>query len=189
MEAIETSFNDMQTVKRDFFAMRNGVIADTLRRAGSPFKIIFGLNLPQISEIAARTPHTAGLAERLWANTTTRESMLLAPMLVDRNNFTVDDARRWLKSVPACEVADVLCLKLLRHMSYAPDLAEELALSDGVMQRYAGVRLMFNLVSDDPRRALDYADRLLSYDGLDKACRNVASQLADECRFLLGEDE
>ena len=115
--------------------------------------------------------------------------MLLAPMLVDRNNFTVDDARRWLKSVPACEVADVLCLKLLRHMSYAPDLAEELALSDGVMQRYAGVRLMFNLVSDDPRRALDYADRLLSSDGLDKACRNVASQLADECRFLLGEDE
>ena len=65
MEATETSFNDMQTVKRAFFAMRNGVIADTLRRAGSPFKIIFGLNLPQISEIAARTPHTAGLAERL----------------------------------------------------------------------------------------------------------------------------
>ena len=35
--------NEMQIVKRHFFAMRNGIIADTLRRAGSPYHIIFGL--------------------------------------------------------------------------------------------------------------------------------------------------
>ena len=48
-----SDFNPLQNIKRRFFALRNGVIADTLRRAGSPFKIIFGLNLPQLAEIAA----------------------------------------------------------------------------------------------------------------------------------------
>ena len=63
MEAVK--YNDMQLVKRRFFAMRNGIIADTLRSAGSPFKIIFGLNLPQIIDIASQTPHTIELAEQL----------------------------------------------------------------------------------------------------------------------------
>ena len=64
MENVETSFNEMQTVKRHFFALRNGVIADALRRAGSPFRIIFGLNLPQIAEIAMKTPHSRASVEQ-----------------------------------------------------------------------------------------------------------------------------
>ena len=92
METTETSFNEMQTVKRHFFAMRNGIIADTLRRAGSPFKIIFGLNLPQLMDIAESTPHSAELATRLWNNSSTRESMLLAPMIYPRDKFDADTA-------------------------------------------------------------------------------------------------
>ena len=114
MEARETSFNEMQTVKRSFFALRNGVIADVLRHNGSPFRIIFGLNLPQIADVAAHTPRSQELAEKLWANSTTRESMLIAPMLVELDAFTLDDARRWVSDVPVREVADVLCLKLLK---------------------------------------------------------------------------
>ncbi len=189
MENVETSFNEMQTVKRHFFALRNGVIADALRRAGSPFRIIFGLNLPQIAEIAMKTPHSRELAEHLWSNTTTRESMMLAPMLVDRGGFTADDARRWIGSLTSHEVADVMCLKLLRHMPYALPLADELALADDDMRMYVGLRLVFNLVSADPKRALDYAVRSLESGSLGGNCRTVALQLADECRFLLGEEE
>ncbi len=186
METSETSFNDMQSVKRNFFAMRNGVIADTLRRSGSPFRIIFGLNLPQLSEIASRTPHDMDLAERLWANTTTRESMMMAPMLIDRSVFTADDARRWIATIPAREVADIICLKLLRHMDYAAELAEELAESPSAMSRYTGVRLMFNLVAADPRRAMAYAGRMLEVE-TDSGCRAVAQQLREECEFLLDD--
>ena len=35
-----TDFSRLQQVKRRFFAMRNGVIADTYRKAGSPHHII-----------------------------------------------------------------------------------------------------------------------------------------------------
>ena len=107
-------YNPMQTVKREFFAMRNGIISDTYRKAGTVFKIVFGLNLPQLVEIAGRTPHSRELAEALWANTTTRESMLLAPMLIDPETFSEEDARRWIASVCSYEVADILCHRLLR---------------------------------------------------------------------------
>ena len=33
----------IRQIKSDFFALRNGVIADKLRSAGCPYKIIFGL--------------------------------------------------------------------------------------------------------------------------------------------------
>lgn len=188
MEKVETSFNDMQTVKRNFFAMRNGVIADTLRRSGSPFRIIFGLNLPQISEIAAKWAPATPLAERLWENSTTRESMLLAPMIVDREGFTIEDARRWIATIPAHEVADVMCLKLLRNVGYATDLAAELAHSSQPMARYTGVRLMFNIVHKDPKAALAFAERMLAKE-TDKACQTVARQLREECEFLLEGDE
>ena len=82
MEDSETKYNPMQSLKRAMFAMRNGVVADALRQGGCPFKIIFGVNLPQLAEIAAGSEHTKEFAEQVWANSTTRESMLIAPMLM-----------------------------------------------------------------------------------------------------------
>ncbi len=173
-------YNPMQTVKRRFFAMRNGVIADTLRRAGSPFKVIFGLNLPQIVDIARDTGVSPVLAEQLWANDTTRESMLLAPMLADAGNFSIEDAKRWIASIPATEIADVLCLRLLRRRPYAWELAEELAGSSATpFGCYTGMRLAFNLVASDPERALRIAKV--------HADAPLARQLAEEAGFLLAE--
>lgn len=179
-----TTFNEMQTVKRQFFALRNGIVADTYRKAGSNFRIIFGLNLPQIVEIAEQTPHSAALADSLWHNTTTRESMLLAPMIYPREEFTQELARQWVAEVPSVEVADILCHRLLRHMPYAAGLAASLADSDSEMERYTGLRLMFNLVAQKPQEALAYARR--------EAARNcqltahTAAMLADEAAFFLG---
>lgn len=176
-----TKYNPMQTVKREFFAMRNGVIADTYRKAGSTFRIVFGLNLPQLVEIAGRTPHDRELAEALWANTTTRESMLLAPMLINPADFTEDDARRWLTSVCSYEVADILCHRLLRKTSYAWSLAESLMENPvNEYDQYVALRLAFNLVATDPRRALAIARRMPG--------DRVAEMLAEEARFQLGEE-
>lgn len=177
-EMEEKKYNDMQTVKRRFFAMRNGVIADTLRSAGLPYKVIFGLNLPQIVEIASESPHTAELAEALWANNTTRESMLMAPMLADPTTFSIEDARRWLDTVPTAEVADILCHRLLRRTPYAWDLAESLIDSPiAPFDTYVALRLAFNLVSTAPERALAVAGKGGNHP--------VALALADEARFLI----
>ncbi len=173
----------MQTVKRHFFAMRNGIISDTLRKSGSPFKIIFGLNLPQIVEIADATEHTAELADRLWANNTTRESMLLAPMIYPRAQFNRDTALRWIAMIPTPEIADILCHRLLRHKDFAADLAAELVSSAKEMDRYTGLRLFFNLVASRPAEALAAAEQELKSPA--PLTARIAAMLADEARFLL----
>lgn len=181
---METQFNPMQTVKRRFFAMRNGVIADTLRRAGSPFSIIFGLNLPQIVEIAAEVPaeDAPALAEALWQNRTTRESMLAAPMLMQREAIDEPAAERLLRESPCAEVSDVLCHRLLRHLPFAAGLARRLAADPDPMVRYGALRLMFNLVAIHPAEAAEMArtEQL-------RQCPQtlpIASALLDEATWL-----
>lgn len=181
---METQFNPMQAVKRRFFAMRNGVIADTLRRAGSPFRVIFGLNLPQIVEIAAEVSadDAPALADALWANSGTRESMLIAPMLMPHHAVDADKAERMMRETPCAEVADVLCHRLLRHMPFAAELATRLAgdPDDGV--RYAALRLMFNIVSAHPDEAIAMARAELARDCVRN--RGIAQGLLDEAEWI-----
>ncbi len=142
-----SEYNPLQTVKRRFFAMRNGIIADTLRRAGSPYRIIFGLNLPQIKEIAEMTGKDAGLAQLLWNNVSTRESMLMAPMIYPEEAMTQDVAQQWIDTAVCCEAVDILCHRLLRHLPFAWDLARANIESSVPLNRYAAIRLMWNLIA------------------------------------------
>lgn len=183
---METQFNPMQSIKRRFFAMRNGVIADTLRRAGSPFSVIFGLNLPQIVEIAREVPaeQASGLADALWANRTTRESMLMAPMLMDAATLAEEDAERMLREAPCAEVSDVLCHRLLKHTTYARGLAERLAADESDSVRYGALRLMCNLVRQHPAEAASMARK-----ELERNCprtRSLAAMMLDEADFWQG---
>lgn len=136
--------NEMQIVKRRFFAMRNGIIADTLRRAASPYHIIFGLNLPQLVEIAAETPHTVELADALHANASTRCSRLMAPMIHPLEEMTPDKALRWMEDVLCAEEADILCHRLLRRLPFAADLVAGSADEPKWLQ-YTRLRLLANL--------------------------------------------
>lgn len=178
MEKKDERFNTVQLIKRRMFAMRNGVIADALRKGGSPFGIIFGVNLPQLKEIASETGPDRALAETLWRNSTTRESMLIAPMLMPRDGFAIEDARRWISAIPAYEVADVLCHRLLRHQSYALDLAKELIGSEGKVRHYTGLRLMCNIAGAHPEEARAAGEAELARG--DSAFKGLASLLVDE---------
>ena len=173
----------MRAVKGEFMAMKNGVVADALRKGGAPFRLIFGLNLPQIAEIAAQRGVDSTLAEELWANTGTRESMLLAPMLADAATFSLDDARRWCATVPCVEVADVLCHRLLRHLPFAAALADEILVSGTDMSEYIGLRIYINIWRTSPAGAERAArshvgsgcrrNAALAADLLDRVCPNA----------------
>lgn len=132
----------MQNVKQRFFAFRNGVVADMLRHCGSQYKIIFGLNIPQLREIASAFGYNAELARQLWENSTTRESRLLAPMLFDPAALTLTEARELLEGLtPNAEEVDILCHSLLRHTTFARQLLDELNTSDDKWHRYTALRL------------------------------------------------
>lgn len=182
MEGPEHRYNPMQNIKRRFFAMRNGVIADVLRQAGSPYKVIFGLNLPQIVEIANDNTPSRELAEALWANNTTRESALLAPMIMPREVFTEADALRWVDTIPDHEAADIMCHRLLRHMPYACKLADSLTDGDG-LALYTGIRLAVNIVYQHPQEALAIANKVIKRQE-SNTCKRLAAQIITEVKEL-----
>ncbi len=181
----DPTFNKMQNVKRRFFALRNGDIADVYRRAGSPYRIIFGLQLPQIVEVADAVGADSELAGRLWANDTTRESRLLAPMVVDRSSFDIAHARAWIESLKGVEECDVLCHRLLRKLDYARVLVGEYAEVGDDMRRYAALRLARNIMATNLELAYNVAKGELARDC--ELTRRLAAETLEEVSFLRGD--
>lgn len=176
-------FNTMQQIKRRFFAMRNGVVADTVRRAGSPYKIIFGMLLPQIREVASAFGPSAELAEKLWSDSRTRESMLLAPWILPAGVMDEEMALRWLSDAVSTEAVDVLCMARLRNVGFAHGLFDKLSDMDTALSRYAAMRLFLNNRAAD----LDSAVKALAEAELtrsDAINRPVALQVIDELNPL-----
>jgi len=189
-------FNRMQTVKRRFFAMRNGALAAQMRRGGLEYRINFGLNVPQIKEIADEiagwemTPEERrALAAELWRNDSTRESRLLAPMIMTPEMITPELAGEMIGEVTTREVADMLCHSLLRKAEWASDLAGNL-LSGGNasdMSRYTALRLLLNMLMLDKTDAGDV--KALAEAEMSRGCavtRGLCAQILDEIEFRTG---
>ncbi|WP_295728487.1 DNA alkylation repair protein [uncultured Muribaculum sp.] len=131
----------LQPIKHRFYAMRNGITADVLRRVGAPYRMIFGVNLPHLKEIASEIVPDASLARDLWGDASTRESVLLATMVMPPEEFTLDEARRWLATATSAEAIDLLCLRLLGRKPFAAQVAQECLASGEELMRYAAMRL------------------------------------------------
>ena len=143
-----TSYMDQSTrqdisrlIRKEFYALRNGLIADTLRKGGLEQKYIFGLQLPQIKDIAERfKPQTneeaAELAVGLWNDRECREARLLACHLMPHSLVDKEMATEWAEGTATREEADILAFRLLRYLPFSADIAEGLANSDNSLQKY-----------------------------------------------------
>lgn len=132
----------MKEIRQRFFALRNGLLADTLRKGGMNYKYIFGLQLPQLKAIAdefrpASPDEAAALARALWADTDCREARLLGCHLMPASEMTRDEALNWAGSLQTREEGDILVFRLLRHLPFASDLIVELESSGSPLLRHA----------------------------------------------------
>ena len=130
-----------QRIRKEFYALRNGLIADTLRKGGLEQKYIFGLQLPQIKGIAERfRPQTddeaAGLARSLWSDRECREARLLACHLMPASFIGNEEAARWAEEATTREEADILAFRLLRYLPYAEEIAVTLDASEDALKKY-----------------------------------------------------
>lgn len=135
-----------QKIKKEFFAYRNGIVAEQLRAAGDPHPMIMGCQLPDVIAIAGHYQKSAELAQALWDDVQHRECRLAATMLYPIEEFSLKTALTWCHSVETTEIADVLCHRLLRHTAYANELWEQLRDSDKPMTQYTAWRLLLNLL-------------------------------------------
>ena len=133
-------------IRQEFFVYRNGLLADTLRNAGDTHKMIFGLNLSQITDIAKRFDANELVANELWNSNATRECRLIAPMLYPINKFDEETAYKWISEVENTEIADNLCHKLLRNTPFASKLCLKFA-NGSNLERYTALILAINLIT------------------------------------------
>ena len=124
---------------------RNGIIADTLRKAGMPHSIIFGLQLPQISAIAREYAPSMELATELWEDKNVRESRLLACYLFPADFMTEEKCLELAESIQTKEEADILCFRLMRRVPFAETLSLKLTANDTPLISYCGEALRRNL--------------------------------------------
>ena len=181
----------LRSIRKEFFAFRNGIVADTLRKAGDPHSMIMGCLLVDISGIATRFSESIGEAEQLaaiagelWSDTNSRECRLAAPMLYPADMMTLEQAMQWSQSVETVEVADNLCHKLLRHIPDADALFRQLIAQDKPLVKYTGYRLLLNLLllgkvqSNGSLKAIVETDAEQAQQPLKSLLKDILEELA-----------
>lgn len=173
----------VRVIRKEFFAFRNGIIADKLRKAGDPHTMIMGCLLVDVAAIAQRTRESIGdenelaaIAQELWNDTNSRECRLAAPMLYPARLMTLALAMEWCNTVETVEIADNLCHKLLRQLKDAEDLMNQLIVQENVLAKYTGYRLMLNLL---------LLGKIQSGDRLKNVVENEAKQAQQPLKSLL----
>lgn len=117
----------LREIKQLFFTYRNGALADTLKSAGHPCAVVFGLMIPQIADIARQQTPSLELAQHLWDDTGVRESRILATYLFPPQEVTREHALRLASEVRNAEEADMLAFRLLKRLPCAPQLLDDIA--------------------------------------------------------------
>ena len=176
----------LRGIRKEFFAFRNGIIADKLRKAGDPHHMIMGCLLVDIIGIVSRVRETIGdktqmaaIASELWSDTNSRECRLAAPMLYPAESMTPDLALQWCESVETTEVADNLCHKLLRHLDFADALFRQLITQDQPLIKYTGYRLLLNLIAMGKVQLNDSLRAIVEHEANQTAQGPIAPLLKD----------
>lgn len=127
----------LNEIKKEFFALRNGIIADTLRKAGMHYKVIFGLQIPQIAGIASKFTPSVELAMELWEDRNVRESRLLASYLFPLESVDMRMALELASDVRTQEEADMLAFRIFRRLDFTESLLNEMEKEDNGIPKYA----------------------------------------------------
>lgn len=134
----------VREIKGKLRLFMNGVLSQSLREKGLKYRLIFGVELPRLKEIAAGYKQNHDLAQALWKEDI-RECKILAAYLQPTDTFAPELADFWMESVHNTELADYLCLVLFRRLPYASQKAFQWMASDNRMETYTGFRLIAHL--------------------------------------------
>ena len=135
----------VRQIKAQLRLFMNGILSQSLREKGLQYRLIFGVELPRLKEIAAGYEPSHELAQALWKEDI-RECKILAAYLQPTDTFDSELADFWMESVTNTELADYLCMALLRRLPYASQKAFQWMASGNRMEVYTGFRLMTHLM-------------------------------------------
>lgn len=102
----------------------NGVAVDQMEERGVKYRVNYGVGFPHLKELATRFRRTYDLTERLWFMEI-RETMLLAAMLVPKEEMTLERCMEWSKQVNNIDLVERSSMILWGQLPIAGQLVEE----------------------------------------------------------------
>lgn len=134
----------VREIKGKLRLFMNGVLSQSLREKGLKYRLIFGVELPRLKEIASGYEPNHELAQALWKEDI-RECKILAAYLQPTESFCPEIADIWMEQIHNTELADFVCMALFRRLPYASQKAFQWMASERRMEVYCGFRLMSHL--------------------------------------------
>ena len=89
------SADPVLSIKADLRSCMNGVASKAIKDSGMAYRLVYGVELPRLRDIASSYPPDAHLAIRLWQENI-RECKMLAILLFPAEEFDRDIADLWL---------------------------------------------------------------------------------------------
>ena len=182
----------LRYVKTGLRGVMNGTVSQSMRDKGLNYKVIFGVELHRLLDMAEELPHTAELAAALWKENI-RECRILATMLYPVEEYFEDLADLWVEQMNFAEEAECAVMYLFQHLPFASQKAFEWIAREEMMFQLCGWLLMGRLFMKGMKPTDRDADELL--DQLAAALRSSHRpvQLAAHKTLMkymdLGEEE
>lgn len=134
----------LRYIKRSLHGVMNGPVSASMRDKGLNYKVIFGVELPRLQQMAAELPHTYELAAALWKENI-RECRLLAGMLMPIDSMDVELANIWVEQMQFVEEAECTVLNLFSRAPWASVAAFQWIAAEGEMFQLCGYLLLARL--------------------------------------------
>lgn len=134
----------LRYIKRSLRGVMNGPVSASMRDKGLNYKVIFGVELPRLQEMAQELPHTYALAAALWKENI-RECRLLAGMLMPPTEMDAELAEVWVEQMQYVEEAECTVMHLFSKQPWASSKAFEWIAAEGEMYQLCGYLLLARL--------------------------------------------
>ena len=117
-----TTTEKLQLIKRDFRSLMNGTAAASVREKGLHYRLIFGVEWPQLMRLSAEIGKDHDLAQALWKEDI-RECRLLAGLIQPVETFSLELADVWIETMHYPEEAQYTVLSLFQHLPHVSEAA------------------------------------------------------------------
>ncbi len=139
-----TLTQQLQHIKRALRGVMNGPVSSSMRSKGLGYKVIFGVELPRLQQMAEELPHTFELASALWKEDI-RECRLLAGMLMPVERMDAELATICVEQMRFQEEAECSVMHLFSRAKWASSQAFEWIARDEAMFQLCGYLLLARL--------------------------------------------
>jgi 3-methyladenine DNA glycosylase AlkD len=123
---------------------------DGMTRFGIQTSKALGLSVPQLRQIGRKLGHDHDLAQELW-KTGFHEARILASMIDDPEQVTMEQMERWAKEFDSWDIVDGCCGNLFDKTPFAVKKAKEWRKRPEEFVKRAGFVLMAELAVHDKK--------------------------------------